>query len=224
MTTQALLEPATIEITETKATYEDYLALSHEGWLIEWVNEEVIYHMPPKPRHQILAGYLDRLLGNFIHFFNLGEVLPAPTEMKCFPRGNSREPDILFLAKENLARIGESRIEGPADLIIEIVSNDSVTRDFNEKFVEYQECGVLEYWIIDPRPHRKRALFYQLGKNGRYESILPKNGVYRSKIIPGFWLEVSWLWEMPDPLLTFAEIAGLPAEILAILKAKKSKN
>ena len=53
-------------------------------------------------------------------------------------------------------------LDGPADLVIEVISDDSVTRDRVEKFDEYLEAGVREYWVIDPRPGQQRALFYVL--------------------------------------------------------------
>jgi len=218
MTEQTLLELETPEIKTTKMSYEDYLALPDEGPLVEWVNEEVIYHMTAKPIHQEIVSFLDQLLGIFVRFFGLGKILLAPIEVKCFPGGNSREPDILFVTSENLSRIDENRINGPPDLIIEIVSNDSVARDYDDKFVEYEECGVPEYWIVDPRPKRQRARFYQLGEGGLYEPVLPKEGVYHSKVIPGFWFKVAWLWERPDPLTTFAEIVGLSAEVFQNLR------
>ncbi|MEK7278415.1 MAG: Uma2 family endonuclease, partial [Chloroflexota bacterium] len=122
----------------------------------------------------------------------------------------------------NLNRIGDKRLDGPADLIVEVVSDDSVGRDFDEKFIEYQECGVQEYWIVDPRPRRKRALFYQRGADGLFEAAKVENGVYRSKAIPAFWLKVVWLWEMPDVQLTFAEIAGFSEEMVRALKERKA--
>jgi Uma2 family endonuclease len=69
-----------------------------------------------------------------------------------------------FVAKANASRLTEKRLEGPADLVIEVVSDDSVERDYDEKFIEYQDCGVQEYWIVDPRPRRNRALFYTTGR------------------------------------------------------------
>ncbi len=45
---------------------------------------------------------------------------------------------------------------GMADLVIEVVSDDSVARDRADKFYEYQTAGIQEYWIIDPHPIRKR--------------------------------------------------------------------
>ncbi|GAB4579789.1 MAG: Uma2 family endonuclease [Anaerolineales bacterium] len=205
-----------------KMTYEEYLALPNEGGLVEWVNEQVVYHMPPKPIHQVLVRFLNALLTNFTEFLKVGGIFPSPIELKCTPEGNSRESDLLFLSNDKLHFVGENRIVGQPDLIIEIVSDESVSRDFDEKFIEYQECGVPEYWIIDPRPRRNRALFYQLGEDGEYVPVAPVRGIYHSRAVPGFWLKVSWLWEQPDPLLTALEIAGF-GEQADLLRQKKQQ-
>ena len=222
MTEQVLTIEERIE-NPRKMTYEEYLALPNEGGLVEWVNEEVVYHMTVKPIHQFIVDFLITLLTNYTSFLGLGKVVSAPVEFRCYPGGNSREPDVIFLSSKNLDRITESRVEGAPDLVIEVVSDDSVGRDFDDKFIEYQECGVPEYWIIDPRPRRKRALFYQLDENGEYFPVLPENGVYHSSAVPGFWLKVSWLWEQPDPLLTALEVAGF-ADQAEILRQKKQKR
>ncbi len=200
-----------------RPTYEEYLALPNEGQLVEWVDGEVVYHMPPLTSHQRIALYLAHLIQSFVAFRKLGEVFIAPFEVKCRPGGNSREPDVLFVATANLSRLSEQRLDGPADLIVEVVSDDSVARDYDEKFIEYQECGVPEYWIVDPRPRRQRALFYQRDASGVLDYVAPRGGVYHSKILPGFWLSIAWLWELPDPLLTFGEIVGLTSQTLAEL-------
>ncbi|MBI3361316.1 MAG: Uma2 family endonuclease [Chloroflexi bacterium] len=113
------------------------------------------------------------------------------------------------------------------DLAIEVISDDSVSRDLDDKFIEYQEAGVPEYWVIDPRPRRKRALFYQADEQGLYQLIpVGRDGIYRSKAVPGFWLRVEWLWgdELPDPQLTFAEVAGFAPEVVeALVKMKKGR-
>jgi hypothetical protein len=83
---------------------------------------------------------------------------------------------------------------------------------------------VPEYWLIDPRPRRQRALFYQLDANGKYDLVKPVDDVYRSNVVSGFWLKVGWIWERPDPQLTFAEIAGFPQEVIAVLKDKKQRG
>ncbi len=206
------------------ASYEEYLTLSAEGRLIEWVNGHIIYHLPPTTLHQLIADYLGLLLSLFAEFFNQGRVIGAPFEMKCRPDGPSREADLIYVSNAHLGRLDDRRLNGPADLAVEVVSEDSVTRDYDEKYVECEECGVSEYWLIDPRPRRHRALFYQLDENGRYDLVKPIEGVYRSRAAQGFWLNVEWIWQRPDPQLTFAEIAGFPREVVAFLQAQKQRG
>jgi Uma2 family endonuclease len=95
--------------------------------------------------HQITLGYLYELLSLFVRLFNLGKVIVAPFEMKARRGGSSREPDLLF-ARENLERLTGDRLSGPADLVVEIISEDSVRRDRDDKFREYAEAGVREYY------------------------------------------------------------------------------
>ncbi|MGH2544319.1 MAG: hypothetical protein ACRDIB_16125, partial [Ardenticatenaceae bacterium] len=53
-----------------------------------------------------------------------------------------------------------------------------------------------------------------------------EDGIYRSAVVPGFWLRVEWLWaeEKPDPLLTFAEIAGFPPDVIAALRDRAARG
>jgi Uma2 family endonuclease len=89
-------------------------------------------------------------------------------------------------------------LQGPADLVIEIVSRDSNKRDKKDKYREYEQGGVREYWIIDPI--RQTADFSLLGVNHQYRRIAEDSeGVIRSVILPGVWLKVGWLWQNPLP-------------------------
>lgn len=72
--------------------------------------------------------------------------------MKVASDSNAREPDILFVKTENKHFLEEQRLAGVADLVIEVVSPESIKRDNEDKFVEYEAAGIREYWIIDSRP------------------------------------------------------------------------
>ena len=54
------------------------------------------------------------------------------------------------MATDHLGRFKENRLEGAADLVVEIISPESVDRDRDRKFYEYEQGGILEYWLIDP--------------------------------------------------------------------------
>lgn len=198
--------------------YEEYLAWVDEDTHSEWVNGEVILFMPPQNPHQTLVEFLHHFIGFFVEIFDLGRLRIAPFELKITPESNSREPDLMFITKVHLDRLTEARVAGPPDLIIEIVSTDSVHRDRVDKFDEYEAGGVLEYWIIDNRPRQQRAWFYQLDEHGRYQSVpVDDENIYHSALLPGFWLRLEWLWpEQPNVLRALAEVIG-PEQIAQAL-------
>ncbi len=211
MVIRAAIVPET-KLTRLKMGYQEFLQWANEDTHAEWVEGEVIIHTPPKNIHQAALGFLHRLLGLFVDMFNLGKVRIAPFEMKLKPGGSSREPDILFIARENLERLTEDKLVGPADLVVEIISKDSVQRDRDDKFREYSEAGIREYWIIDPRPGKQRADFFRLAERGGYRLFATEDDErIESRVLSGFWLRPAWLWQTNegDPFLTFCEMAGL---------------
>ena len=192
-------------------SYEEYLALPDESRIIEWVNGEAIFHIPPTPAHQIISSFIEKLLGYYVDLLGLGLVLDAPVEVKLWPGGPSREPDLLYITNEKLPMIGEKQIEGTPDLIVEIVSPASITLDRITKFREYEQAGVGEYWIIDPRPHQQQADFYARDEEGHFiPAPVDKDGVYTSRVVRGFRLRVAWLWQLPlpNPRHALAEITA----------------
>jgi Uma2 family endonuclease len=222
---------ATEQAAATRLTmsYEEFLAWSDEDTHAEWVEEEVIVYMPPRYIHQNSAGFLYELLALFARLLNRGEVCVAPFEMRL--ADSAREPDIFFIATENLGRLSDERLTGPADLIVEMVSASSVKRDRDEKLKEYQAAGVREYWIIDPRSDKRRADFFRLDETGHYTLYATEDDErVESAVLAGFWLRPEWLWQAGrlNPLTLFFEIRGLSpaqsAEIERLLREGGSGN
>jgi Uma2 family endonuclease len=192
-------------------SYEEFIAWADEDTRAEWVDGEVIPFMPPKTIHQTLAGFLYRLIATYVDLFKLGSVHIAPLEMRITwgdEKHSARQPDVFFVAQEHSERLTADRLDGPADLAIEVISPDSVARDRADKFYEYQEAGVREYIIIDPRPGKQRLDWYVLLPEGKYQAVLPdEQGRYHAHVLPGFWLREAWLWPTPpDPLAALLEI------------------
>jgi Uma2 family endonuclease len=183
-----------------KMTYEEFLAWADEDTWAEWVNGEVMILPPASHQHQDLAGFLAALLRHFVEARQLGVVHSAPFQMKTGPDLPGREPDILFIAREHLGRRKSTYLDGPADLVVEIISPDSRARDRGAKFYEYEQGGVREYWLLDPV--RRQAEFYRLWSDGIYRLVpLGQDGIYRSAVLDGLWLKVDWLWQEPLPPL-----------------------
>jgi Uma2 family endonuclease len=200
------LSPCEPPAVKRKMTYEEFLDWADEDTLAEWVRGEAVMTSPASLRHQLLVEFLMRIMADYVDDCDLGLVLVAPFQMKL---ENGREPDLLFVRQEHRDRLHETYLDGPADLVVEIVSPESVGRDRGDKFYEYAEGGVPEYWLIDPQ--RQRADFYRL-KEGEYVSLLAgKQGKYTSQALAGFWLQVEWLWQDPLPSVrqVLEEIRGV---------------
>lgn len=189
-------KPLTNNDTTTKISYEDFLDWADEDTLAEWVDGKIVMTSPASYKHQRLSKFLIKLLDDFAEAFDLGEVIPPPFQMKIPQSG--REPDLIFVAKERLNRIQNSFVDGPADMVIEIISPESIERDRKDKFEEYAAGGVPEFWLIDPG--QQQAEFYQLDQNQQYQRIMPDaDGKYYSRSVKNFWLKEEWLWQAPLP-------------------------
>jgi len=204
---QHLLDLVTTPVKPRKMSYEEFLEWTDEDTMAEWVDGEIVMHSPAGDRHQDLAGFLESLLRIYTQNRQLGIVRSAPFQMKL-PR-SGREPDVMFVARNHLERLQATYLDGPADLVIEIISPESIGRDRGDKHFEYEEAGIHEYWLVDPE--HNCADFYQLSEEGRYRLISPDSeGVYRSAQLPGFWLRVAWLWQetLPEIDEVLLEIGG----------------
>ncbi len=193
-------------------SYEAFLEWADEDTYAEWVNGKVIMTSPASQLHQRLVSFLDQFLGLYVYYRGLGRILTAPFQMKLPHSG--REPDVLFVARAHLERLRTNYLDGPADLVVEVVSPESTGRDRGEKFYEYEAAGVPEYWLLDPQT--RRAEFYRLDEEGRYQLIPLEEGRYVSVQLPGLWLRVDWLWqeEPPSPLRALAEVLDVAPSLL----------
>lgn len=131
-------------------TLEDYYNMP-EDWRGELI-DGVIYDMTaPYPIHQVIAGYIYTLLMNHV-LDNGGECLPmiAPVDVQldCDEK-TMVEPDVLILCDRS--KLIERCIYGAPDLVMEVLSKSTKKKDMTIKLHKYQNAGVREYWVIDPK-------------------------------------------------------------------------
>ena len=188
------------EPPESRVTYEEFLDWAEDGTHAEWIDGEVLIMSPTSKVHQDLADFLAALLRLYSEDRQPGAVISAPFQMKAGPDLPGREPDVLFVTQERVDAIKESYLDGPADLAVEVISRDSRARDRGDKFYEYEQGGVREYWLLDPL--RRQAEFYRLGEDGIFHSVpVGDDGIFSSEVLRGLWLQVDWLWRNPLPTL-----------------------
>jgi len=150
---------------------------------------------PENSEHNDLLRWLTVVLDLFIEERQLGRLTINKVAYRLSDR-TAPEPDLGFVAAKRVDRIKPGYVDGPPDLAVEIVSPDSVDRDYEEKRRRYEAAGVLEYWIIDPL--EKSATF--LAREGdQFVERLPHEHIYESRVLPGFEFDVRWLWQRPLP-------------------------
>ena len=192
----ALTDTPAAEQSPLRMSFEEFIKWAGEDILAELVQGDVVMMTPASLPHQALSMFLTRVLSDYVDVGEIGWIGTAPIALRLSP-DTVREPDLLFVANDHLDRVKETCVDGPADLVIEIVSADSVGRDRGEKYYEYEQAGIPEYWLIDSRT--RRAEFYQL-QGAYYQPMFPDaQGIYRSRVLPGFWLNVGWLQQEPLP-------------------------
>lgn len=177
-------------------TFESFIEWIDEDTSAEWVEGKVYFMSPASTQHQDLVLFLASLFRFFVERHKLGRVFAAPYRIKL--PGYAPEPDVMFVARANETRLRRNYLDGAADLIVEVVSPESVERDRIQKYHAYEAAGVGEFWLID-LDHRT-AEFHQLVE-GRYQVTIMSEGVYVSRELAGLRLPVAWLWQFPTPPL-----------------------
>jgi len=130
-------------------TYAEFARLPSEGSTrYEVIDGGLAVTPAPTGAHQIVVSHLLRILAPFVHDRGLGIVLPSPIDV-LFGEGDYFEPDVVFVREEHAHLIGARGIEGPPDLVVEILSPSTAERDRGIKLERYGHFGVPEYWIID---------------------------------------------------------------------------
>ena len=160
-----------------KWTEADYFRLPESNRIIELSEGRLIISPSPTTQHQRIVLKLSYLLVDYVSSYNLGEIIIAPLDVRLW-EGTIRQPDIVFMSNEHLDRITE-QLWGVPDLVVEILSESTAKVDKEDKYLEYQRAGVLEYWIVDPFKQSievftlENGTYTQFGINGIGESVLP---------------------------------------------------
>ncbi|MCA0456874.1 MAG: Uma2 family endonuclease [Chloroflexi bacterium] len=184
------------KIVAENAAYEDYLRGEY-GTHAEWVNGVVIEMSPIEESHDALSRFGSAMFDTYLELTTGGRVLQDPMVMKPAPHLPGRQPDLQVLLPDRMHLLRPTEVAGAANLVVEIVSQESIKRDRGDKFEEYEQGGVEEYWIVD-RIH-KEALFYVRGEDGLFRSRLPVDGVYTSHVLPRLHINVSIFWQDSIP-------------------------
>jgi Uma2 family endonuclease len=133
----------------TKLTYADLLLWPEDGQRHELIDGEHSVSGSPTVRHQRVLRDLFMALAAFVEQHGLGEVLFAPLDVLLSDH-DVLEPDLFYVARERSSLLAERCVHGAPDLVVEVRSQSTRTRDLGPKRSCYEKFGVAEYWVVDP--------------------------------------------------------------------------
>ena len=199
------LEPPFL-IVKPGVSEDDFYRLADEDSDWEYLDGRIVMHSPASDRHQDLEGFLLALLRIY-----LGEKGGAVVRGSRYPMrldaSWSPEPDIMVVRSGRRHLMTPRRLEGPADMVIEIASDSDPRLDVREKLPRYREASIDEIWLVDPFDNHVQV---ERREATGYNSVILESGRLASRVVPGFWIDVDWLWqeELPATLRCLRQILG----------------
>lgn len=176
-------------------TYEEFRSRVADGDKADLIDGVIFMASPENTDANDLFVWFIRLIAEFLENHDMGKVYGSRVAMKLDNK-NSPEPDVSVVLKDRLPLVERGHILGPADLCIEIVSPESVQRDYEKKRKLYERFGVKEYWIVDEDLQVITVLV--LGPKG-YREMKSQKRILVSSVLPGFSIDPKWVWANPRP-------------------------
>ena len=175
-------------------TYADYVKQTPpDSGNYELLNGQIIYMASPIPNHQIVSANLLTDMTVHTRLNKLGRVIPAPMDV-IFTQHDTIQPDILFLSNERLQLIGDKKIDGAPDLVVEILSPSNNAKEMSYKKSVYEFSGVREYWVINLT---KKTLTQYENVEGEFfmRRVFKETDTLTSLVLTGFETPMNALFE-----------------------------
>jgi Uma2 family endonuclease len=209
---------------DQKTFHERYEAMP-ENVKAELIGGVVYMSSPLKPRHGRPHARVIGWLGLYEESTPGVEVLDNTTAIMS-DRSEPQPDACLLILPECGGKTRENENEylvGSPEFIAEIASSTESV-DLHGKRDDYEREGVVEYVVVAVR--QKRVFWWHLA-NGKYEPLAPDaDGIIRSKVFPGLWLDIAALLRLDTAALFAVLRKGLAspehAEFVQRLAAAKS--
>lgn len=174
-----------------KLTVEDFEHYDTDKH-VELIDGDFKVSPPPSSKHQRVSRKIEFRLEQWVTAHQLGEVFDAPMDV-VLSENDVFQPDLLFISKERLGII-KKKIEGPPDLIVEILSPNDENCDRVTKKDLYSKFGVREYWIVDPEAETIMLLAFEKDRL-EVKQTYPKGSVLKSMIVKDFELPLQEIFD-----------------------------
>jgi Uma2 family endonuclease len=133
---------------------------------IETLDVEDLAYLPKEYRYELHGGnlvvmtpstYWHKVMARrlLLMLYGVGLEVLQDTGIRSDLRRDNRLPDLGVVSELPPGLADYSNLPGSAfQLVIEIVSENSVNGEYNDKALWYAERGIAEYWIVDQTPDR----------------------------------------------------------------------
>jgi Uma2 family endonuclease len=171
-------------------TYADYCRIPADRNRHEIIDGRHFVNPAPSPYHQVVSGQLQHQLMTLITDRSRGIVLNAPLDVHLGP-GTLVQPDLVVLRPRNRSIIGDKKLTGVPDLLVEILSPSNVGYDRRTKRDRYERAGVREFWLVDPDAHLVEQLIL---RRGTYAAPIVSTERIRPRIFRGIEIDLRRVW------------------------------
>lgn len=178
--------------------FDDFMELIQSDQKADLIDGSIHLASPQSVEENDLVGWLLTVLGQYLEEKKLGEITVNRVAYRL-NESNAPEPDLGVVLTPRLRILRGGYVDGAPDVAVEIVSPDSVERDYEDKRLKYEEAGVKEYWILDPDEQRATFLIRDARMGAGFSESILEDAIFRSRAITGFWLDIRWLWMSPRP-------------------------
>lgn len=151
------MTPAQPQPARVTWTYADYRLMPDDGKRYEIIEGDLLVTPAPTTTHQTVSKRIQLALMLQIEEKGLGAVFDAPIDLIA-SETTTVQPDLVVVRQQRRNIITERGIEGPPDLVVEILSPTTERVDRSRKRKLYAAIGVAEYWIADPTSHTVEVL------------------------------------------------------------------
>ena len=175
--------------SSTKLTYADYVLLPDDGLRHEIIEGEHYVTPAPTTRHQRISRRLLHLIQSYLDTHAIGEIFYAPFDV-LLSESNVFVPDLVYISNQRSHLITAKNLQGAPDLVIEILSPSTRSRDRRLKRDVYGRMGVEEYWLVDP-DHDVIDVYRRDGGAFSAPVRYEKGQVLTTPLLPGFELPLA---------------------------------
>jgi Uma2 family endonuclease len=175
-------------------TWAEWRQMPEENRIIELWRGEVVMSPAASRTHQRVVFLMATALEAAVQQRGVGEMYIAPFDVRLGV-DTVLQPDVLVVSGGTGAVVHEGWIDGPPDLVVEVVSASGRRRDYVRKLTMYRDAGVPEYWIIEPA--LGRVVINSL-RSGEYYPEIVDGATVACVALGEAEIDISWLQAMRD--------------------------